>query len=156
MLWAPSGARTHPARRSVWTLAPATLAPLGVTPIRWSRQKVASLSGGQRQAVAVARAVMWNSNVVILDEPTAALGVTQTRQVLDLITRLAQQGLAVVVISHNLQDVFEIADRISVLWLGGNAGVYERKSTTQEEIVAAITGVHHRAEAIPPRASEPE
>jgi D-xylose transport system ATP-binding protein len=116
-----------------------TLGSLAVTTIRSVRQRVASLSGGQRQSVAVARAVMWNSKVVILDEPTAALGVAQTRQVLDLIKRLREQGLAVVLISHNLVDVFEVADRITVLRLGRNVGVYERANTTQEEIVEAIT-----------------
>jgi D-xylose transport system ATP-binding protein len=116
-----------------------TMRSLAVTTIRSVRQRVASLSGGQRQSVAVARAVMWNSKLVILDEPTAALGVAQTRQVLDLIKRLREQGLAVVLISHNLVDVFEVADRITVLRLGRNVGVYERTRTTQEEIVEAIT-----------------
>jgi D-xylose transport system ATP-binding protein len=116
-----------------------TLRSLAVTTIRSVRQRVASLSGGQRQSVAVARAVMWNSKVVILDEPTAALGVAQTRQVLDLIKRLREQGLAVVLISHNLVDVFEVADRITVMRLGRNVGVYERAQTSQEEIVEAIT-----------------
>ena len=110
-----------------------------MTTIRSIRQTVATLSGGQRQSVAVARAVMWNSRVVILDEPTAALGVAQTRQVLDLVKRLAEQGLAVVIISHNLHDIFEVADRITVLRLGRNVGVYERAQTTQQEIVSAIT-----------------
>jgi D-xylose transport system ATP-binding protein len=116
-----------------------TMRSLSVTTIRSVRQRVASLSGGQRQSVAVARAVMWNSKVVILDEPTAALGVAQTRQVLDLIKRLREQGLAVVLISHNLVDVFEVADRITVLRLGRNVGVYERAQTSQEEVVEAIT-----------------
>jgi D-xylose transport system ATP-binding protein len=116
-----------------------TLRSLAVTTIRSIRQPVASLSGGQRQSVAVARAVLWNSRVVILDEPTAALGVAQTRQVLDLVTRLAEQGLAVALVSHNLHDVFEVAHRITVLRLGRNVGVYERERTTQQEIVAAIT-----------------
>jgi D-xylose transport system ATP-binding protein len=116
-----------------------TLASLSVTTIRSIRQRVASLSGGQRQSVAVARAVMWNSRVVILDEPTAALGVAQTRQVLDLVKRLGDQGLAVVLISHNLIDVFEVANRITVLRLGRNVGVYERANTNQREIVDAIT-----------------
>ena len=122
-----------------------TLSRLSVTTIRSTRQAVATLSGGQRQAVAVARAVMWNSHLVILDEPTAALGVSQTQQVLELVKRLADQGLAVVLISHNLHDVFEVADRITVLWLGRNAGVYERDTTSQQEIVAAITGVQATA-----------
>jgi len=122
-----------------------TLRSLSVTTIRSVRQPVASLSGGQRQSVAVARAVLWNSRVVILDEPTAALGVAQTRQVLELVKRLAAQGLAVVIISHNLNDVFEVADRITVLRLGRNVGLYERDRTTQQEIVSAITfGVRER------------
>ena len=95
-----------------------TLASLRVTTVRSIRQPVASLSGGQRQSVAVAKAVMWNSKLVIMDEPTAALGVVQTRQVLDLIKRLRDRGLAVMVISHNLTDIFEVADRIAVLYLG--------------------------------------
>jgi D-xylose transport system ATP-binding protein len=110
-----------------------------VTTIRSVRQPVATLSGGQRQSVAVARAVLWNNRVVFLDEPTAALGVAQTRQVLDLVKRLAEQGLAVVLVSHNLSDVFEVADRINVLRLGRNVGVYEKDATTEQEIVQAIT-----------------
>jgi D-xylose transport system ATP-binding protein len=116
-----------------------TLKSLRVTTIRSIRQQVASLSGGQRQSVAIGRAVMWNSRVVILDEPTAALGVAQTEQVLELVRRLAEQRLAVVLISHNLHDVFEVADRITVLRLGRNCAVYERKETTQQEVVHAIT-----------------
>jgi D-xylose transport system ATP-binding protein len=116
-----------------------TLKSLAVTTIRSVRQPVATLSGGQRQSVAVARAVLWNNRVVFLDEPTAALGVAQTRQVLDLVKRLGEQGLAVVLVSHNLNDVFEVADRITVLRLGRNVGVYEREKTTVEEIVEAIT-----------------
>jgi ABC-type sugar transport system ATPase subunit len=95
-----------------------TLRSLSVTTIRSIRQPVATLSGGQRQAVAVAKAVMWNSKLVLLDEPTAALGVAATKTVLDLVRRLKDQGLAVMIISHNLNDVFEIADRIAVLYLG--------------------------------------
>jgi ABC-type sugar transport system ATPase subunit len=95
-----------------------TLAGLHVTTVRSIRQPVATLSGGQRQAVAVAKAVMWNSRLVMLDEPTAALGVAQTRMVLDLIKRLKDHGLAVMVISHNLNDTFEVADRIAILHLG--------------------------------------
>jgi D-xylose transport system ATP-binding protein len=116
-----------------------TMAGLRVTTMRSVRQRVATLSGGQRQSVAVARAVMWNSRVVILDEPTAALGVAQTEQVLALVKRLAEQGLAVVIISHNLHDVFEVATRITVLRLGRNVGVFERAKTTQEQVVYAIT-----------------
>jgi D-xylose transport system ATP-binding protein len=116
-----------------------TLATLSVTTIRSVRQTVAGLSGGQRQSVAVAKAVMWNSKVVILDEPTAALGVAQTRQVLDLVKRLGDQGLAVVLISHNLHDIFEVADNITVLRLGQNVGEYKRTDVTQTQVVEAIT-----------------
>jgi len=116
-----------------------TLKSLSVTTIRSVRQPVATLSGGQRQSVAVARAVMWNNRVVFLDEPTAALGVAQTHQVLELVKRLGEQGLAVVIVSHNLNDVFEVANRITVLRLGRNVGVYERAKTNQQEIVQAIT-----------------
>ena len=116
-----------------------TLDGLSVTTLRSVRQAVAGLSGGQRQAVAVAKAVMWNSKVVILDEPTAALGVAQTRQVLDLVRRLADQGLAVVLISHNLHDVFEVADRITVLRLGQSVALLGRADVSQEQVVHAIT-----------------
>ena len=116
-----------------------TLSSLRVTTIKSIRQTVATLSGGQRQSVAVARAVMWNSKLVILDEPTAALGVAQTEQVLALVNRLAEQGLAVVLISHNLHDIFETAMRITVLRLGRNAGLFERAHVTQEQVVHAIT-----------------
>jgi D-xylose transport system ATP-binding protein len=116
-----------------------TLATLSVTTINSVRQTVAGLSGGQRQSVAVAKAVMWNSRVVILDEPTAALGVAQTRQVLDLVKRLGQQGLAVVLVSHNLYDVFEVADSITVLRLGQNVAEYKRSEVTQTQVVEAIT-----------------
>jgi D-xylose transport system ATP-binding protein len=116
-----------------------TLKSLAVTTIRSIRQPVASLSGGQRQSVAVAKAVQWNSRLVILDEPTAALGVAQTRQVLELVKRLAEQGLSVVLISHNLHDIFEVATRITVLRLGRDVGVYERAKTTEQEVVHAIT-----------------
>ena len=116
-----------------------TLDSLSVTTLRSVRQAVAGLSGGQRQAVAVAKAVMWNSKIVILDEPTAALGVAQTRQVLDLVRRLADRGLGVVIISHNLHDVFEVADRITVLRLGQNVAVFDRAATSQQEVVHAIT-----------------
>jgi D-xylose transport system ATP-binding protein len=127
-----------------------TMKSLAVTTIRSTRQTVATLSGGQRQSVAVARAVMWNSRVVILDEPTAALGVAQTEQVLALVKRLGEQGLAVVIISHNLHDVFEVADRIVVLRLGRNAGEFDRRSTTQQEVVHAITaGAPTKVSGIP-------
>jgi D-xylose transport system ATP-binding protein len=116
-----------------------TLDTLSVTTLRSVRQAVAGLSGGQRQAVAVAKSVMWNSKLVILDEPTAALGVAQTKQVLDLVRRLAERGLGVVLISHNLHDVFECADRVTVLRLGRRVAVLNRAETTQEEVVHAIT-----------------
>jgi len=132
-----------------------TLRSLSVTTIRSIRQPVASLSGGQRQSVAVAKAVQWNSKLVILDEPTAALGVAQTRQVLDLVKRLGDQGLGVVLISHNLQDVFEVATRITVLRLGRDVGVYEREKTTQQEVVQAITaGIPTKVAGIPATAPE--
>jgi D-xylose transport system ATP-binding protein len=104
------------------------------------RAEVGLLSGGQRQSVAIARSLIGEAKVVLLDEPTAALGVQQTAQVLALIKRLREQGLGVVVISHNLADVFEVVDRIFVLRLGRRAGVYEVGETTREQIVAAITG----------------
>jgi D-xylose transport system ATP-binding protein len=116
-----------------------TLESLSVTTIKSIRQPVATLSGGQRQSIAVARAVMWNNRVVFLDEPTAALGVAQTRQVLDLVKRLAEQGLGVVLVSHNLLDVLEVAQRITVLRLGRTVGVYERSQTNERELVEAIT-----------------
>lgn len=116
-----------------------TLDSLSVTTIRSVRQQVASLSGGQRQAIAVAKAVMWNSRLVILDEPTAALGVAQTHQVLALVRRLADRGLGVVIISHNLHDIFEVSDRITVLRLGHRVAQFESSKTTQQEVVHAIT-----------------
>ena len=110
-----------------------TLADLAVTTVRSVRQPVGSLSGGQRQSVAVAKAVMQDAKLVIMDEPTAALGVSQTELVLSLITRLAQRGHAVIVISHNLNDVFRVADRFAVLYLGrlvavGPAAEFDRQS----------------------------
>ncbi len=116
--------------------AAATLASLRVTTVRSIRQPVATLSGGQRQSVAVAKAVMWNSKLVILDEPTAALGVMQTQMVLDLVKRLRDHGVAVMVISHNLNDVFEVADRIAVLYLGrmvaqDKASAFDRQSVVE-------------------------
>ncbi|MBT8240243.1 MAG: ATP-binding cassette domain-containing protein [Acidimicrobiia bacterium] len=117
-----------------------TLESLKVTTLRSVRQTVAGLSGGQRQAVAVAKAVMWgDSKMVILDEPTAALGVAQTRQVLDLVGRLSEQGYAVVLISHNLHDIFEVADRITVLRLGQQVAVLDRHAVTQQDVVHSIT-----------------
>jgi D-xylose transport system ATP-binding protein len=124
---------------SMEQLAADTLASLSVTTLRSVRQRVAQLSGGQRQSVAVAKAVMWNSKVVILDEPTAALGVAQTRQVLDLVKRLRDKGLGVVLISHNLHDVFECADRITSLRLGQRVDVFEAAKVTQQDVVHSIT-----------------
>jgi D-xylose transport system ATP-binding protein len=116
-----------------------TLDGLSVTTLKSVRQAVAGLSGGQRQSVAVAKAVMWNSRIVILDEPTAALGVAQTRQVLNLVRTLADRNLAVVIVTHNLHDVFEVAHRITVLRLGQRVALFERAATTQQEVVHAIT-----------------
>ncbi|KYF79721.1 sugar ABC transporter ATP-binding protein [Sorangium cellulosum] len=104
------------------------------------RTPIAALSGGQRQSVAVARAVMGEAKLVMLDEPTAALGVAQTRQVLELITRLKQQGLGVLVISHNLADVFQVSDRIVVLRLGQLAGTFDTGAASREQVVGRITG----------------
>ncbi|HEY8864323.1 MAG TPA: ATP-binding cassette domain-containing protein [Candidatus Dormibacteraeota bacterium] len=104
------------------------------------RSPVAALSGGQRQSVAVARSVMWKAKVVMLDEPTAALGVQQTKQVLELVLRLRHQGLGVIVISHNLANVFEVADRIIVLRLGRRVGTFVRAESSEQAVVSAITG----------------
>ena len=116
-----------------------TLASLSVRTVKSVRQSVSSLSGGQRQTVAIAKAVLWNSKVVLLDEPTAALGVAQTRQVLDLVRRLADQGLGVVLISHNMVDVFEVADRITALFLGRVAADLKKEDTNHSQIVELIT-----------------
>ena len=116
-----------------------TLRSLSVTTIRSIHQPVASLSGGQRQSVAVARAVLWNSRVVILDEPTAALGVAQTRQVLDLVRRLADTGHAVVFISHNMVDVFEVADRVAALYLGRVAADVPISEVDRPRVIELIT-----------------
>ena len=116
-----------------------TLAGLSVRTVKSVRQLVASLSGGQRQTVAIARAVLWNSKVVILDEPTAALGVAQTEQVLHLVTRLAASGRAVILISHNMNDVLEVADRIAVLYLGNMAAQVQAKDVTHQQVVELIT-----------------
>jgi D-xylose transport system ATP-binding protein len=116
-----------------------TLARLSVRTVASVRQQVASLSGGQRQTVAIAKAVLGESRVVILDEPTAALGVAQTRQVLDLVRRLAETGHGVVLISHNMNDVFEVADRITVLYLGRVAANVNRSDVTHSQVVELIT-----------------
>ena len=116
-----------------------TLKSLSVRTVKSVRQRVASLSGGQRQTVAIAKAVLWNSKVVILDEPTAALGVAQTAQVLALVRRLADRGLAVVLISHNMTEVLQVADRIAVLYLGQMAAEVDRSDVNQQQLVELIT-----------------
>jgi D-xylose transport system ATP-binding protein len=116
-----------------------TLKSLSVKTVSSVRQLVANLSGGQRQTVAIAKAVLWNSRVVFLDEPTAALGVAQTRQVLDLVRRLADQGLGVVLISHNMNDVMEVADRVAALYLGRIAAEVLTKDSSTTQIVELIT-----------------
>jgi D-xylose transport system ATP-binding protein len=121
------------------TRARETLDGLSVRTLSSVRTHVAALSGGQRQTVAIARAVLWNSRVVILDEPTAALGVAQTEQVLLLVRRLADRGLGVVLISHNLNDVFEVADDIAVLYLGQMVAQVRNADVTRAEVVELIT-----------------
>ena len=116
-----------------------TLASLSVRTITSVRLPVQALSGGQRQTVAIAKSVLWDSKVILLDEPTAALGVAQTRQVLDLVRRLAEQGLGVVLISHNLGDVFEVADRIAVVYLGRLVAQVRVEDVTQNQVVELIT-----------------
>ncbi|GAA2041105.1 ATP-binding cassette domain-containing protein [Agromyces tropicus] len=117
-----------------------TLRSLSVRTVKSVRQKVSSLSGGQRQTVAIARAVLKNARLVILDEPTAALGVAQTEQVLHLVRRLADQGVAVILISHNLADVFEVADHIDVLYLGQMVAHLDADQTSRDDVVGYITG----------------
>jgi D-xylose transport system ATP-binding protein len=116
-----------------------TLKSLSVRTVKSVRQRVASLSGGQRQTVAIAKAVLWNSKVVMLDEPTAALGVAQTAQVLSLVRRLADRGLAVVLISHNMNEVLQVADSIAVLYLGQMAAQVPRSEVNQQQLVELIT-----------------
>jgi D-xylose transport system ATP-binding protein len=120
-----------------------TLASLSVRTVKSVRQRVSSLSGGQRQTVAIAKAVLWNSKVVILDEPTAALGVAQTAQVLALVRRLADRGVSVVLISHNMNDVLQVADRITVLYLGETAAEVRRSDVNQQQLVELITTGGH-------------
>jgi D-xylose transport system ATP-binding protein len=120
--------------------AAATLHSLSVRTMKSVRQKVSSLSGGQRQTVAIARAALQKAKVVILDEPTAALGVAQTEQVLSLVRRLADSGVGVIIISHNLADVFQVADFVSVLYLGSMVAQLDVKETNNSEVVAYITG----------------
>ena len=124
-----------------------TLKSLAVTTVRSIRQPVASLSGGQRQSVAIAKAVLWNSKLVIMDEPTAALGVSQTEMVLQLVRRLADRGLAVLIISHNMNDVFRVSDRIAVLSLGRLVGVYPTVELDRQLVVELMTtGTSERLE----------
>jgi ABC-type sugar transport system ATPase subunit len=138
------------------TAAGETLGSLAVTTVRSIRQPVASLSGGQRQSVAIAKAVLWNSKLVIMDEPTAALGVAQTAMVLGLVRRLADRGLAVMLVSHNMNDVFEVADRIVVLRLG--RVVAERPASEMDRQIAVdlmTTGTSSRvAQPGPPQNGE--
>ncbi|MEO3885685.1 ATP-binding cassette domain-containing protein [Nonomuraea sp. B5E05] len=124
---------------SMEELAERTLSSLSVRTVKSIRQQVSSLSGGQRQTVAIAKAVLWNSKVVILDEPTAALGVAQTAQVLELVRRLADTGLAVVLISHNMNDVFAVSDRIAALYLGRTAAQVKTADVTHAQVVELIT-----------------
>ena len=123
-----------------------TLRSLSVRTVQSVRQKVASLSGGQRQTVAIARAVLKKAKLVILDEPTAALGVSQTEQVLALVRRLAGQGVAVILISHNLADVFKIADFINVLYLGQMVASVKAAETSTSEVIGYITGLTSAAD----------
>jgi D-xylose transport system ATP-binding protein len=116
-----------------------TLTSLSVRTLKSVRQRVSSLSGGQRQTVAIAKAALWQSKLVILDEPTAALGVAQTAQVLELVRRLADQGVAVILISHNMLDVLQVADKIAALYLGQMAAIVDRKDVNQTQVVELIT-----------------
>jgi D-xylose transport system ATP-binding protein len=127
-----------------------TLASLSVRTVKSLRQLVASLSGGQRQTVAIAKAVLWNSRVVILDEPTAALGVAQTAQVLELVRRLADNGLGVVLISHNMNDVFAVSDHIATLYLGRMAAQVRATDVTHAQVVELITAGRSGNLGLPP------
>ena len=127
-----------------------TLAGLSVRTVKSVRQRVASLSGGQRQTVAIARAVLWNSRLVILDEPTAALGVAQTEQVLNLVRRLADRGLAVLLISHNMNDVLQVADSIAVLYLGQLVAQVPADTVTNNQVVELITAGRSGDLGLPP------
>jgi D-xylose transport system ATP-binding protein len=128
---------------------------LQVRTLRSVRAEVGALSGGQRQSVAIARALLGEPRVVILDEPTAALGVAQTEQVLALVRRLRDRGLGVVLISHNMADVFQVADRITVLRLGRNAGDFPADAAHRQEVLAAITGADAPTPPSPPKEATP-
>ena len=134
-------------------LARQALDSLSVRTVRSIRQRVASLSGGQRQTVAIAKSVLWESKVVILDEPTAALGVAQTEQVLDLVRRLAEHGVAVILVSHNMNDVMRVADSIGVLFLGRMAAQVRRADVTQTQVVELITAGRSGAMGLSPEES---
>jgi D-xylose transport system ATP-binding protein len=136
--------------------ATATLQGLSVRTMKSVRQKVSSLSGGQRQTVAIARAVLQKAKLVILDEPTAALGVAQTEQVLALVRRLADQGVGVIIISHNLADVFQVSDYINVLYLGAMVAQLDAKETNYNDVVAYITGIKGDTTAAEEEALEEE
>ena len=131
-----------------------TLASLAVTTVRSIRQPVASLSGGQRQSVAIAKSVLWNSKLVIMDEPTAALGVAQTQMVLELVRRLADRGHAVLIVSHNMNDVFEVADRIAVLHLGRMAAVRPAAEFDRQIVVDLMTTGASTRMVKPPTSAE--
>jgi D-xylose transport system ATP-binding protein len=132
-----------------------TLDGLSVRTLKSVRQSVSSLSGGQRQTVAIARAVLWNSKLVILDEPTAALGVAQTEQVLHLVRRLADNGLGVILISHNMNDVIQVADNIAALYLGQLAAQVLAKDVTHGQVVELITTGRSGAMGIQVTAADP-
>ena len=131
-----------------------TLASLSVRTVKSVRQAVSSLSGGQRQTVAIAKAVLWNSKVVLLDEPTAALGVAQTKQVLDLVRNLADKGLGVVLISHNMNDVLQVADNIAVMYLGRMAAEVRAADTNREQLVQLITSGRSGSIGLQPAAAQ--
>ena len=128
-----------------------TLDGLSVRTLKSVRQTVSSLSGGQRQTVAIARAVLWNSKLVILDEPTAALGVAQTEQVLNLVRRLADNGLAVILISHNMNDVMQVADNIAALYLGEMVAQVKTTDVTHGQVVELITAGRSGDLGLPPQ-----
>jgi D-xylose transport system ATP-binding protein len=138
---------------SMEQMAAQTLDRLSVRTVKSIRQPVASLSGGQRQTVAIAKAVLWNSRLVILDEPTAALGVAQTAQVLELVRQLADNGLGVVLISHNMNDVFAVADRIVALYLGRTAAQVKATDVTYSQVVELITAGRSGDIGLPPAAT---
>jgi D-xylose transport system ATP-binding protein len=134
--------------------AASTLAGLSVRTLKSVRTQVSRLSGGQRQTVAIARAVLWNSKLVILDEPTAALGVAQTEQVLNLVRRLADQGLGVILISHNMNDVMQVADTIAALYLGQLVAHVRKQDVNNSQVVELITAGRSGDLGLPPEAAK--